>query len=346
MEYDLEGEKAYNAAEDWKEFCNFLISNKILEKSAKYIVEDNEVHNKYDKGYKYLLSIKKNFIDFMKTFMKITWSEEIEEKDITLMDKEFITGNFDKKESDLIYEIKLKNEKAYFILIEIQSSVDRKMAYRLLNYMVEIWRKWEANSVREEKFVLPKIIPCVLYSGKKKWTAPIEFKELYDEVDKEKDYLINFKYILIDVHRYKPEHLLEVGNIISSAFYLETSTKEDMENRLENLTKSLAQADKKDVEEFKIWAVNMFRVDKQIQNIIEEKFAKEDVEMNNLARIGRELYEDGKQNAKVSSIKHILTKKLNEVPSEEVVSKLEKMQIKELEEIEDRILEIESWEEI
>ena len=52
MEYDLEGEKAYNAAEDWEEFCNFLISNKILEKSAKYIVEDNEVHNKYDKGYK------------------------------------------------------------------------------------------------------------------------------------------------------------------------------------------------------------------------------------------------------------------------------------------------------
>ena len=228
------------------------------------------------------------------------------------------------------------------------------MSYRLLNYMVEIWRKWEINRIRSEKFVLPKIIPCVLYSGKKKWTAPIEFKELYDDVDNESNCLVNFKYILIDIHRYKPDYLLEVGNIISSAFYLETSTKEDVGKRLENLTKSLAKADKKAVEEFKKWAVNMFRTDEWVKNIIEEKFVKEEEEMSNLARVVREMYDDavkqgkeeGRIASKVSSIKCILTKKLNEVPSEEVISKLEKMKIKELEEIEDRILEIESWDEI
>ena len=105
MKYDFKYKKEYNAAEDWKEFCAFLLSNKVLESTAKDITEYDDVHSKYDKGYKYLLSIKKNFIDFIKTFTQITFNEEIKEKDITLMDKEFITENFYRKESDIIYEI-------------------------------------------------------------------------------------------------------------------------------------------------------------------------------------------------------------------------------------------------
>ena len=98
----------------------------------------------------------------------------------------------------------------------------------------------------------------------------------------------------------------------------------------------------------------MFRLDEKIQKIMEEKFEKEEEEMSNIPRVAREIYENGVQhgreeeriNSKVYSIKRILTKKLNEVPSNKIVSKLEKLTINELEEIEDRILEIESWEEI
>ena len=43
---------------------------------------------------------------------------------------------------------------------------------------------------------------------------------------------INFKYILIDIYRYKPEDLLELGSMISSVFYLDTSRNEDIEIRL------------------------------------------------------------------------------------------------------------------
>ena len=84
MEYELKKQKEYNAEEEWLEFCEYLISkrrreratNKICENSpdSPYITDKEEVHNKYDKGYKYLLSIKKNFIDFVKTFMKINWN--------------------------------------------------------------------------------------------------------------------------------------------------------------------------------------------------------------------------------------------------------------------------------
>ena len=364
MEYEL-GKKV-SVREDWEEFCKFLTANCLSEEKVEYTVEEKKVHNRNDKGYKYLLSIKRNFIDFIKTFTNITWEEEITEKNITLMDKEFITVDFDKKESDLIYEVKIKNQKAYFILLEIQSKVERKMAYRLLNYIVEIWRKWEKglNANKGEKFILPKIIPCVIYTGKEKWTAPVEFRDLYNSKEKE-EYLINFKYILIDIYRYKPENLLEIGNVISSAFYLDTSTKEDIGNRLIELTKSLANAEKEMIEEFKRWIINMFILDEEKQKIIEEKFVKEENEMGNLAKIGKEIYEDGVrageekglkagikegekqgiEKGRISSVIKILKKKLKE-ENKEVEVLIEKACNEKIDEIEDKIFEITSWKDV
>jgi len=138
------------------------------------------------------------------------------------------------------------------------------MAYRLLNYMVEIWRKWEVSrSKKREKFYLPKIIPCVLYTGKEKWTSPIEFRNLYSDIKENEEYLINFKYILIDVHRYKPDDLLKVGNIISSAFYLETATKEELKKRLIKLAESFTSVDKETIEDFKRWLLNVVVIDEE-----------------------------------------------------------------------------------
>ena len=115
MEYELKREtsKTY-VQKDLEEFCSKLITY-IKEDSINYM-EEKEVHNRYDKGYKYLLSIKKNFMEFMKIFVKVGWDEEITEENIQLMDKEFITVDFEKRESDLIYRIKKGEKEAYFLL--------------------------------------------------------------------------------------------------------------------------------------------------------------------------------------------------------------------------------------
>lgn len=339
-----------------------MFVSSVCEDSVPYIVdeveEENKIHNKYDKGYKYLFSVKKNFIDFVRIFMKIHLKEELNEENITLLDKEFITKEFGKQESDIIYEVKSKNKIIYFVLLEIQHKVDRKMAYRILNYMVEIWRKWEKNRDTEEKFVLPKIIPCVLYNGEDKWTAPIELKGLYDDVGEEEDYLVNLKYILIDIFRYKPDDLLKIGNMISSAFYLDTASKDNIEKRFNKLSKSLADMGSEDWKVFMAWAIKMFVIDEDKQEKLEEEILKEEKDMGNLARIGQEIFndgviagraegrEEGKMMSKVSSIKRILSKKIKSEPTKKIICKLEKLTLEELESIEDRIFEINSWEEI
>ena len=321
-------------------------------KEESIIPNTKKVHNYNDKGYKYLLGIKKNFIEFVKMFMKISWDEEIKEENITLMDKEFITIDFDKKESDLIYEIKYDNKKVYFILLEIQSRTDRKMSYRLLNYMVEIWRKCESNQKNNKTFSLPKIIPCVLYTGKNKWTSPREFKELYEKIEGNEEYLVNFKYILIDVHRYKSNDLLKMGSVLSSAFYMEKSERKTMEKRFNMLLESLKYAEKEEIEMFMRWLTSVFVINEQSQKIIEEEFIKEDEPMSNLARIARSIYNDGEERGKIigitegriTSIKRLLNYKLK--VNLECMELIDNLPLTKLEEIEKRIFEITSWEEV
>jgi len=47
------------------------------------------VHNKHDKGYKYLLSAKKIFLQLIQTFIKEKWVDQIKEQNILHIDKSF-----------------------------------------------------------------------------------------------------------------------------------------------------------------------------------------------------------------------------------------------------------------
>jgi hypothetical protein len=99
------------------------------------------IDNKHDKGYKYLLSAKKIFIELLRTFVKQGWVEKIDESKVARVDKSFILQDFKDKEADLVYWVKLNDQDViFYILMEMQSTVDFQMPFRLLLYMVEIWR--------------------------------------------------------------------------------------------------------------------------------------------------------------------------------------------------------------
>ena len=97
--------------------------------------------NKHDTGYKYLLANKSTFLQFLQTFVKAEWVKGIQAKDVMLIPKSFILQDFRHQEADLIYRLRLAEQDVYFyLLLELQSTVDQMMPFRLLMYMVEIWR--------------------------------------------------------------------------------------------------------------------------------------------------------------------------------------------------------------
>ena len=86
----------------------------VLEPDAEY--NANSLNNKHDKGYKYLLSTKRVFLQLLRSFLKQSWVQKIDENNIEKIDKSFILQDFNEKESDLIYKVKIE-ESVFYILL-------------------------------------------------------------------------------------------------------------------------------------------------------------------------------------------------------------------------------------
>jgi len=64
-----------------------------------------EIHNIHDKSYKDLYSKKEIAIDLFKNLLKEEWIKDIEPKDLTLINKSFVTNDYDDTECDIVYKV-------------------------------------------------------------------------------------------------------------------------------------------------------------------------------------------------------------------------------------------------
>ena len=80
---------------------------------------------------------------------------------------------------DLVYSVRAgKRRVLIYVLAEHQSKVDPWMAFRLLCYLVAIWKGYRAQHPRARK--LPAILPIVVHHSPTGWTAPVAFEDLLD----------------------------------------------------------------------------------------------------------------------------------------------------------------------
>ena len=97
-----------------------------------------KINKEHDLGYKHLLTHKKTFIELLKSFVKESWVNDIDESQVVLINKSYVLQDFKEKESDIVYRLKIKGRNViFYCLLELQSSVDYQMPLRLLMYMVE-----------------------------------------------------------------------------------------------------------------------------------------------------------------------------------------------------------------
>ena len=121
-------------------------------------------------------------------------------------------------EADIVYKMK---DRDYFILIEHQSTIDEKMAYRILNYKVAIINSAiDLKRMKDKDYKIPKVLAVVLYTGNKKWNS----KELKDIEEKLENFIEpKGGYKLIDVNNFNREELIEDELITSKAMLIESS---------------------------------------------------------------------------------------------------------------------------
>ncbi|MFB5763982.1 Rpn family recombination-promoting nuclease/putative transposase [Paenibacillus medicaginis] len=221
------------------------------------------IHQRHDTSYRFLLSSKKLFVELLRSFVNQGWVQAVNEEHVQEIPHSFVLQDFKRQEADLVYQVHLNGQDVvFYLLLEMQSSVDFRMPYRLLLYQVEIWRyllQNEEDALSNRKtFQLPPIIPIVLYNGKKKWTAELQFRKLLANEDLFGPELLNFEYLLIDVARYTEEELLSLSNTIGSVFLLDqTEDRGQLLDRINKLMNTAQQMSEDNLQKIMAWVANI-----------------------------------------------------------------------------------------
>ncbi|QGP92291.1 Putative transposase, YhgA-like [Neomoorella glycerini] len=181
------------------------------------------------------------------------------------MNKSYVLQDFSEKEADIVYRLKTKDRNViFYVLLELQSTVDYLIPFRLLLYMVEIWREIYNNTPQHEReskhFRLPPIIPAVLYNGAGSWTAALSFKEMLDGYQDFSGHFLDYRYLLFDVNRYNEEELIRVANLIAGIFLLDQRMHpEDLVGRLQKLSGILRRLTPDEFRHFTTWLKNVVK---------------------------------------------------------------------------------------
>jgi predicted transposase YdaD len=110
--------------------------------------------------------------------------------------------DLDEQRMDLVYSARAGTRRMLiYVLAEHQSKVDPWMVFRLLCYLVAIWKGHRAQHPRAKR--LPAILPVVVHHSPTGWTAPVAFEDLLD-VDAELldalgPYVPRFRFLLDDL---------------------------------------------------------------------------------------------------------------------------------------------------
>jgi predicted transposase YdaD len=91
-----------------------------------------EMYHIHDKSYKDLYSKKEIAVDLLRNFVNKEFTKDLKAEDLTLVNKSYISSDYEESESDIVYKAKIGDTEAiFYILIEFQSRVDYRMPLRL-----------------------------------------------------------------------------------------------------------------------------------------------------------------------------------------------------------------------
>ena len=101
------------------------------------------------------------------------------------MPASFVTRALDQRHADMLWRIPTTGGCWLYILIllEFQSTIDRRMALRMMEYTAAIWKRLEADDLGPGG-EYPVVLPVVIYNGGRRWTVPTDVADLIAPVPK------------------------------------------------------------------------------------------------------------------------------------------------------------------
>ena len=168
------------------------------------------VSQRHDKYFYSVFSDPENAAGLLRSCLPHELARTLQWSSLTLRPGRFVSDDWRGREVDLLFSVERADSGPgsgppvlVYVLLEHQSTPDRWIRLRLLNYCLMIWMQWHREHEQEER--LPLIVPVVFYQGAQPWRFPRQFAELVAGAESERGWVPRFEHLLIDQTEQNPE---------------------------------------------------------------------------------------------------------------------------------------------
>ena len=133
-----------------------------------------------------------------------------------------VDESLQRSENDMIWEVRTRQGDALYVylMLEFQAQPDWLMALRMSNYVGQFYRGLSTRAEIRRRQYFPPVLPVVLYTGEKPWTAAESMEELVKgELPGWEGYGLRMKYLLVDMWK-SPELNRALRNLADTVFRL------------------------------------------------------------------------------------------------------------------------------
>ena len=207
----------------------YMYNNEKVESNAAFPEKEEKIDKPYDKMFRVILGDKEQMTEIINSTLKL--KKKIRKEDIEKYNNAYVVPCFKNRESDIVYK---KKDQNIFFLIEHQTKIDYTMPIRILEYEIGIIQSAIDYKKIRKNSKIPKVIPIVIYTGKRKWNAKKYIEECQERLEEEP--IRMGEYNVIDINEYEEKELIEKEGFIYKAFLLEKSkTSEELYKNIEKI---------------------------------------------------------------------------------------------------------------
>lgn len=185
----------------------------------------------------------------LRTLFPQTLLERLDLDTLALVSGSFVDETLRDREADLLFTVRSSGGHAGFVylLFEHQSTFDRWLPLRLLEYQLRIWERWRRDHPAARR--LPRILPVVLFHGDRAWASSTRFEALLDDWDDDgtaDDLSLDFGFILDDLTQSSDDLLrsraMDAISIVTLLALKHARTAQDLQERLLSWASLMSEA--------------------------------------------------------------------------------------------------------
>lgn len=180
--------------------------------------------NKIDGSYRLLFGNPLLVRDLFEGVIGQPWVKDLDWTGLRPLPPHYISNSLRQRQGDGVWYLPRDDGTTLFLLLmlEHQSTSDRMMALRLSTYCALLYENLLAAKLVSRNTRLPIILPVVLYSGVKRWSAPRTMAELIDTAPRPLAmYRLQMRYLLVDEGTLVRRGNLPRDNLAALLFRLE-----------------------------------------------------------------------------------------------------------------------------